>query len=265
MPTTTRRILPDVHVLTSYFPLPGLGVLPVNAFVVTGSEPMLIDTGLLPETDDFMAALAGVVDPGDLRWLWLTHADPDHTGSLHRLLDELPDLRLITSFMNFGQLGLTQPVPPQRVHLLNPGESMPLGDRTVRALRPPTFDNPGTTGLFDRRSRALFTSDCFGALLPEPADAADDIDPTVLADGQTRWSTMDAPWVHNVDRGRFAAELGAVRALDPSYVLSSHLPPAEACTDRLLDTLAQVPDAPRFDAPGQAALTAMLAGLTQPA
>lgn len=262
---TARRVLPDVHVLTSHFPLPGFGVVPVNAFVVTGSEPMLVDTGLLPESDDFMQVLAGVVDPGDLRWLWLTHADPDHTGSLHRLLDELPDLRLITSFMNFGALGLTSPVPPQRVHLLNPGESMDLGDRTVTALRPPAFDNPGTAGLFDSRSRALFSSDCFGALLQDPADAADDIAPDALAAGQTLWATIDSPWLHNVDRGRFAAELDTVRALEPSCVLSAHLPPAMACADRLLNTLAQVPDAPRFVAPDQAALTAMLAQLTEPA
>ena len=32
--------------------------------------------------DDFLAALRSVIDPADLRWIWLTHTDFDHIGSL---------------------------------------------------------------------------------------------------------------------------------------------------------------------------------------
>jgi hypothetical protein len=32
--------------LPSWFPVPGLGALPINSFLLKGAEPLLVDTGL---------------------------------------------------------------------------------------------------------------------------------------------------------------------------------------------------------------------------
>ena len=164
---TTYKAAPDIDVLTSSFPVPGFGLIPINAFVLHAEEPVLIDTGAVVESEDFMAALRSVIDPADLRWIWLTHTDADHIGSLHRLLAENPRVRVITTFLGVGIMGLSAPLPMDRVHLVNPGQTIGVGDRTLTAVRPPTFDNPITTGLYDDRSGALFSADCFGALLSE--------------------------------------------------------------------------------------------------
>jgi hypothetical protein len=42
---TTYTAAPDIDVVTSNFPIPGFGVVPINAFVLHGSEPVLVDTG----------------------------------------------------------------------------------------------------------------------------------------------------------------------------------------------------------------------------
>jgi flavorubredoxin len=57
-------------------------MLPVNVCVLQSREPVLIDSGLIAEHDQFMATLQSVMDPRHLRWLRLTHPDPDHVGSL---------------------------------------------------------------------------------------------------------------------------------------------------------------------------------------
>jgi hypothetical protein len=41
-----RQVAPDTISLSSYCPLPGLGILPVNAFVIEAAQPVLVDTGL---------------------------------------------------------------------------------------------------------------------------------------------------------------------------------------------------------------------------
>ncbi len=46
-------------------------------------------------------------------------------------------------------------------------------------------------------------------------------------------------------------------------VLSSHLPPARAMLGQLLNNLADVPKAPVFTGPSQAAFEAMVAQMTQ--
>jgi hypothetical protein len=68
---------PDIYIVPAYFPIPGMGFLAVNAFVIKAKEPVLIDTGMGIESEAFMQALASIIDPPDLRWVWLTHDDAD--------------------------------------------------------------------------------------------------------------------------------------------------------------------------------------------
>lgn len=257
----TYRAAPDVDVVTSTASVGGFGNLAVNSFVIHAEEPVLVDTGTVPETDDFMTALRSVIDPCALRWIWLTHTDFDHIGSLHRLLDENQRLRVITSFLGVGIMGLSgAPLPMDRVYLVNPGQTVDVGDRTLTAVRPPAFDNPITTGLQDDHSGIFFSSDCFGALLDEVPDSAEVVDDAALRRGQVFWATVDSSWLHKVDRAAFASELDRIRALEPTMVLSSHLPAANgASLERILDALAAVPGAPPFAGPDQAALEQMLA------
>jgi flavorubredoxin len=146
------------------------------------------------------------------------------------------------------------------VYLVNPGQSVDVGDRTLTAVRPPAFDNPITTGLRDERTGVFFSSDCFGALLEEVPERAEDLSDEALRQGQVFWATVDSSWLHHVDRSAFASALQRIRALEPSMILSSHLPAAQgSATDRLLGALAEVPDAPPFVGPDQAALEQMMA------
>jgi Metallo-beta-lactamase superfamily len=149
-----------------HIPAPGIGFVPVNAFVLHAAEPVVVDTGM-PDRD-FMNILGSVVDLQDVRWIWLTHPDRDHTGALFDLLEAAPRARLVATFLSMGAMSMERAIPMDRLYLLNPGQSIDVGDRILTAFRPPLFDNPGTIGLFDDSSRACFTSDCFGAPLTSP-------------------------------------------------------------------------------------------------
>lgn len=261
----TRKVTQDIHILPSYVPFPGFGLVPVNAFLLKAQEPVLIDTGLNQDSEAFMAELRQLIDPADLRWLWLTHPDQDHVGSLKTLMTEVPQLKLITTYLGYGGLSLFMEVGLDRIYLLNPGESLEVGDRTLTAIRPPTFDNPASTGFFDSKSKAFFSSDCFGALLAAPSDDAESINREELRQGQILWTSIDSPWLHKIDRQRFATDLKEIEALEADVVLSSHLPPATTLTDSFLSSLAAVPESSPFVGPNQAALTAMMTQMTQTA
>ncbi len=262
------RAAPDIDVLSMYFPIPGLGNLPINAFVIKGQEPVLVDTGSpldgdgADATEGFMDALRQVIDPSDLKWIWLTHADMDHVGSVHQILEEAPEARVITTFLTVGRMSVFRPLPMDRVYLLNPGQSLDIGDRTLTSVKPPSFDAADTAGLYDSKSKTFFSSDCFGALLPGPAETAGDILESDLQEGQLLWATLDAPWLHKVDPTIFAASLNEIREMAPETILSSHLPPAHGMTERLLTSLAAAPGATPFVGPDQAALREMLAQVT---
>lgn len=259
---------PDVHVLPTNLALPGLGVLPVNAYVLLAEEPVLIDAGIGVDGDEFIDALASIIDPSALRWVWLTHDDADHTGSIQRVFELAHHARLATHAFSALRMATWWPVPLDRVHAIRVGDRLPVGDRTLRAVPPPLYDNPMSTGLLDEATGALFSVDSFGALLPEATQDAAEVPQDALAGGMSAWATADSPWAHLLDRQRFAEVLDGVRALQPTRIFSSHLPAASGTSlERFLQVLESVPDAEPALAPNHEEFAQMLAAMvaTQPA
>ncbi|MGW7200645.1 MBL fold metallo-hydrolase [Streptomyces chryseus] len=260
---TTRKIGSDTTVLADCLEVPGIGFLPVNAFVLTADEPVVVDTGLSLPDRDFLNTLGSVMDPADVRWIWLTHPDRDHTGGLFDLLVAAPKARVVTTFLGAGIMSTERPLPLDRVCLVNPGQTLDVGGgRTLRAFRPPLFDNPATVGFYDDRTRTCFSSDCFGGAMPSAEAAVDgtaaELAPQDLRAAQLLWATVDSPWVHTVDTDKYLATVQPLRAMDAETVLCTHLPPAVGLAPRMLDTLTEAPGSDPFVGPDQQALEQML-------
>jgi hypothetical protein len=241
---------PDVHVLPANLSMPGIGVLPINAYLLMAEEPVLIDTGLGVDTDDFIDALSSLVDLDRLRWVWLTHDDADHTGSIQRVMEVAPNATLVTHAMSALRMSTWWPVPMERVHAVRFGDEVHVGDRTLTAVAPPLFDNPMSTGVLDQSTGAFFCVDSFGAIIPEATQDAADVPPDALAGGMVGWATSDSPWAHVLDRTKFADVLDRMRQIRPTGIFSAHLPAASGTHyDYFLDVLETVPDAEPFVPP----------------
>jgi flavorubredoxin len=253
----------DVTVLPTHLDIPGVGTLLVNTFVLHSAQPVLIDTGLASEADDFIDALRSVIDPSDLAWVWITHDDADHTGALQAVMELAPRARLATHALSALRMSTWWPTPLERVHALALGDRIDAGDRTLVALRPPTFDNPTTTGLFDESTSTLFAVDAFGAILPGAVTDLNDVAEDELVGGMVAWATFDSPWTRLVDRTLFGEALDEVRRMDPATVLTSHLPPVTGRVDQLLKVISTVPDAEPFVPPDAAAFQEIVAQLQQ--
>lgn len=219
------------HALPAWAPIPGLGLLANNAFVHAGREPLLVDTGIGLFGDAFLDSLGSVVDPADLRWIWLSHADPDHTGNLARLLALAPRARVLAGFLGIAKLQL-QGMDVSRFDLVSPGDTLELGGRRLRAIRPPCYDAPETLG-FQAADGALYVVDSFGAVLPAVASRLEDIDDWTLEDGLVSWGALDAPWQAELDPLLRERRFGAVARTDPPRVLTAHLPVGQGAGARL--------------------------------
>jgi glyoxylase-like metal-dependent hydrolase (beta-lactamase superfamily II) len=254
---------PDVHVFPANLELPGAGVLPINAFLLMAEEPVLVDAGIGVDSDQFVDAVSSIVDLRSLRWVWLTHDDADHTGSIQRIMELAPDARLVTHGFAALRMATWWPVPMDRVHAIRFGDEVHVGDRTLTAVAPPLFDNPMSTGLLDRSTGALFSVDAFGAIIPEPTQNASDVPPEALAGGMLGWATSDSPWVHLTEPAGFGRVLDRVRQLQPTRIFSAHLPAADGTAlEDFLAVLEQVPTAERFVPPDAEQFAQMIEALT---
>jgi glyoxylase-like metal-dependent hydrolase (beta-lactamase superfamily II) len=250
---------PDVHVMPVSLPLGPDGVLTINAFLLEAAEPVLVDTGIAQEADQLLDAVDDAIGLANLKWLWLTHDDADHTGAVQRVLEAAPQARLVTHALSALRMSTWWPVPLDRVHAIRPGDRLSVGDRTLRAVAPPLYDNPMSIGFLDESTGSLFSVDSFGATLPEPTQDLTEVPEEVLAGGMLAWAVIDSPWSTMLDRDKFAEVLEGVRRLRPTRIFSAHLPAATgASLDRFLDLLATTPDATPMEAPSHAEFTAML-------
>jgi flavorubredoxin len=253
------QVMESIKILPSFFPIPGMGFLAVNAFVIEGKEPVLVDTGMGIDSSEFMKALESIISLKDLKWVWLTHDDADHTGSLQKVLAAAPNARLAANSLAVLRSSTVWPVPMDRVYWLNPGDSIVAGDHELTAVRPPFFDNPTTIAIYDKKSEALFSADFFGAIIPRPEKDVEDISEPDLAQGMTIWASADSPWIHLVEASTFRTELDRIRRLAPKTILSAHLPPARGKTEQFLKLLQTVPSSAPFVTPDQRALEQILA------
>lgn len=245
-------VVGDVHVLPSSEAAPGYGVLPVNAYLIGGETPVLVDTGLASERERFFDGLWSLVEPDDLHWVFLTHEDADHAGNLLALLEQAPGTRLATNYVTVGKLLEASSLPLDRVTVVNPGERLPGVGRALVVLRPPVYDSPGTVGLHDAVTGAALTVDAFGTYLPELVDDLGDVPDGDAMCGFVDFNRANHPWTAMVDHAKFERSLDELRRLRPSLLLSSHGVPARGRTEALLEAMAGLPQMEPYVPPDQA-------------
>jgi glyoxylase-like metal-dependent hydrolase (beta-lactamase superfamily II) len=260
------QINAETTMFSSVVPIPTIGNLPVNFYLIRGEEPTVIDTGITPEVPEFDVALRELIDPSELRWIFVTHADRDHVGALARLLIEAPNATVVTSLVTFGLMSVgSEPIPHERTILVHDGSTQDIGDRTLRAIRPPLFDNPGSLAFFDPKQNILFSADCFGAPMTTPeaalAEDAAAIPDDELEPAQLMWGSLDSPWSHFVEDARFADNINRFVRDRPDKVLSTHLSPIHGDLDRHVKTLTKLPSSTPYVTADQAALDAFMASM----
>lgn len=261
----TVKVADDTFILRHFVDAPPFGVLNFSASVILGSEPILVDTHAPVFRDKYFDAVWKLVDPRDVRWVFVTHDDRDHVGNLPQVLEKCPNATLVTQWAGIARMSEEFTFDMRRVNFLNPGEKWTASGRTFAALRPPLYDSTASTALFDPKTRVLFSADCFGALVPRDCDEVGDVPEKDYVDGFTAFNTVNSPWVHGCKGGGdaqawYESAIKSIAELDVRTIVSTHGPTAHGKTGKLLELLATLPAAKPFNSPTQKDLEAMLAG-----
>lgn len=254
-----RRVNPDTYIITTNFPAGPMGILPINWYLLQSKEPVLVDTGMPIERQQFLTTLGSLIDPAEIRWIFLTHDDNDHAGNLAQAMEAAPNARVVIPFIGFARLADSHELPMDRVLIINPGQSFSVGDRELTVMRPPTWDSPATHGLYDPRNSTLFVADALGAFIPEPAEEVADVPEEAFLRLFSTFASALSPWIHLVDQGKFDQLLYAVRDLGPETILSSHGPVARDRTEYLLKALSAATAMEPFVGPDHDEMLAMMA------
>lgn len=210
----------------------------VGVYLLLGERPGLVETGPASVAEAVIEGIrAAGVPPEDLQAIAVTHIHLDHAGGAGTLARRLPRAqvyvhprgaqhlidpsRLLASAVRlYGDdlprlFGDTAAVPAPRLHVLNDGDTVRIGSRTLRAV-----DTPGHArhhhAYWDAGSGDLFTGDIAGVALPG-----------------SRYVRAPTP-PPELDVPAWQRSLARIRALHPRRLLLTHFGPHAWVEDLLV-------------------------------
>jgi flavorubredoxin len=253
-------IAPETFLIPNLALAPDGLFLPVNSMVIRGREPVIVDTGAPVHREQWLEKVFAVVEPEDVRWIFLSHDDGDHTGALFDVLERCPQATLVTNFFSVERLKIEKPaLPLARMRWVEPGGSFDAGDRVLKLFRPPIFDGPTSRGLFDAKTGAMWIVDSFPCFTPGTLDA-DEMPQELLAQVMPALSSAISPWHAWLDPAAFNRHVDAVEALGASTVASAHGPVLRGeRLDDAFDRMRTLAAMPIIPTPGQELLDSLLA------
>jgi|HigsolmetaAR202D_1030399.scaffolds.fasta_scaffold42958_1 flavorubredoxin len=257
------RIAAGTYLIRPLGQAPGAPVaMHVNSMVIQGAEPTIVDCGAALLREQWREQVFSLVDPVDVRWIFLSHDDTDHTGNLELTLELCPNATLVTSWFATERMGAEMQLPLHRQRWVGDGEAFDAGDRRFVAVRPPTWDSPTTRGLYDTLTGVYWSSDAFGTPVLGLVDDIAEMPADMVAEASMAFSSMLSPWHEIVDPAKFDRWVDRVADLDPTVIVGAHGPQLTgASIGAALERMRSLPSMPVAPLPDQHALDEIIAML----
>ncbi|MGL4450944.1 MAG: FprA family A-type flavoprotein [Sarcina sp.] len=135
-----------------------------NSYVVKGSEKTAIfETVKEAFFDEYLARLNDLkVDLNEISYIVVSHTEPDHAGSVKKLLELAPNAKVVASKIAIGYLKAIINREFEYIEVKE-GSTLSLGDKTLKFLSVPMLHWPDTIYTYVEEDKTLITCDSFGS------------------------------------------------------------------------------------------------------
>ena len=134
-----------------------------NAFLVEGSEKVALMDTVDPAWEEVLLdQLAGVER---IDYIVSHHTEQDHSGAIPKVLEIHPEATVVCSPKAQSLLIDHVGIGAERIKTVEDGETLSLGDKTLRFVHTPWVHWPETMVSYLVEDRILFTCDLFGSHL----------------------------------------------------------------------------------------------------
>jgi flavorubredoxin len=135
-----------------------------NAYLVVGkNKKALIDTVFRDFSSELEEKIRHVVDPRDLDYVIMNHAEPDHASTIPRMMEISPKAKFVMTSKGAKMAQVFYRVPEDRIKVVADQETIDLGGKTLQFIEAPMLHWPETMFTYLREDSILFSCDFFGA------------------------------------------------------------------------------------------------------
>ena len=204
-----------------------------NSYVYkAGDKIVLFETAKAKYFDAYLKELEEVVDVKKIDYLVVSHTEPDHAGSVERLLELNPGLKVIATPTAISFLK----------HIVNrefcsipvkDNQEMKIGTLTMRFLHVPNLHWPDTMYTYLEEEQILVTCDSFGSHYSFPEIVSSKVTNEADYWKATRYyfDCIIGPF-----KPFMLKALDRIRDLDISMICTGHGPVLDSGIDRMLNT-----------------------------
>lgn len=134
-----------------------------NAYLVRGADK----TALIDSTDPALRSdlMEPLRDVKQIDYIVSQHSEQDHSGCIPELLERYPQATVVCSKKGAELLTTHLQVPSERTRIVEDGESISLGDKTLKFVYTPWVHWPETMCTYVPEDKCLFSCDFFGSHL----------------------------------------------------------------------------------------------------
>lgn len=134
-----------------------------NAYVLKGSEGIAVfETVKEKFFEDYLANLKTVIEPSEINYIVVNHTEPDHAGSVAKLLEIAPDATVVGTLHAIKYMGEIMNKPFKSL-VVKDGNTLSLGNKTIRFILAPCLHWPDSMYSYIEEDGVLVTCDSFGA------------------------------------------------------------------------------------------------------
>jgi len=187
-----------------------------NAYLVEGSEK----TALLDTVDPAWEGLLleQLAQVGRIDYLVSHHSEQDHSGAIPTILERHPETMVMCSLKAKALLLSHLGIAAERIQVVEDGETLSLGGKTLRFLYTPWAHWPETMVSYLAEDRLLFSCDLFGSHLASSSMYAGS-GPHAMEGAKRYYAEIMMPF-----RKPLARNLQKIRALEIDLIAPSHGP-----------------------------------------
>lgn len=141
-----------------------------NSYLVKGEKCALIETVHDSYSEEFFYNIENYTDIASIDYVILNHTEPDHSGSLNRIVEKNPNVEVIGTTAAIRNLkNITNMEFKSRVIKQEKGEQLDLGDGVVLDfIIAPMLHWPDSMFTYLKADKVLFSCDVFGCHFCEP-------------------------------------------------------------------------------------------------
>jgi len=133
-----------------------------NSYLIEAEQIALVDTSHEKFRSLYLDQLKQMIDPSKIKYLIISHTEPDHSGLVGDILSLAPEITVVASKVAIAFLEgfIHQPFKRQ---IVKNGDSIDLGlGHILEFVSAPNLHWPDTMLTYDHATKILYTCDVFG-------------------------------------------------------------------------------------------------------